>query len=49
MCRKQCLYGCCLMLFGLGVMVGHWLESWFLCSFGGLGLIALGFLILRRR
>ena len=49
MCRKRYLYGCCTLFFGLGVMVGYYLESWFLCSFGGFGLIVLGFLIMNRK
>jgi len=49
MCRKRYLHGCCVLFFGLGVMVGYCLESWFWCSFGGLGLIILGFVIMRRK
>ena len=47
MCRKRYLHGCCVLFFGLGIMVGCCLESWFWCSFGGLGLIVLGFVIMR--
>ena len=49
MCRKRFLHGCAIVAFGLGVMVGYCLESWFWCSFGGLGLITLGCAIMRRR
>lgn len=49
MCRKKYLHGCCALCFGLGVMVGHSLESWFLCCFGGLGIIFLGICMMRRR
>jgi len=49
MCRKRYLHGCCTLFFGLGVMVGYCLESWFLCSFGSLGLIIFGLAIMRRK
>ena len=49
MCRKRYLHGCSTLFFGLGVMVGYCLESWFLCSFGGLCLIILGFIIMNRK
>ena len=49
MCRRSQLQGCSILFFGLGVMIGHCLESWFLCSFGGLGLICLGLAVTRRR
>lgn len=49
MCRKSYLRGCCLMLFGLGLIVGHCLESWFLCCCGGVGLMAFGLVVSRRR
>ena len=49
MCRKSHMHGLCAMAFGFGLMVGYYLESWFLCSFGGLGVIFLGFAIFRRR
>jgi hypothetical protein len=48
MCRKSHLRGWCLLAFGLGLMVGHCLESWFLCGFGGFVLILLGFFIMGR-
>ena len=43
MCRKNHLHGCCVMAFGAGLIVGYCLESWAICCFGGLMLIALGF------
>ncbi|MBR2421692.1 MAG: hypothetical protein IKB09_05005 [Oscillospiraceae bacterium] len=49
MCRQNLLCGGCLLAFGLGVLVGKWLESGLLCHLIGFGLIALGFCILRRR
>lgn len=49
MCRKKVLHGCCVGVFGLGLIVGHCLESWFLCCGGGSVLLILGFCILRQR
>lgn len=49
MCRKKHLHGCCVVFFGLGLIVGHCLESWFLCAFGGLVLVGLGICIIRQR
>lgn len=49
MCRKRFLYGGCILCFGLGVMMGYYLESWFWCSFGGLGLVVLGLIVMCRR
>ena len=41
MCRKNQLWGCMLMAFGLGVLVGLWLEGGFFCHcFGFAGIIA---------
>lgn len=49
MCRKNHLRGCLLLGIGIGLLIGHCLESWFLCTFGGIGLILLGFLILKQK
>lgn len=49
MCRKSHLHGWCLAAFGLGLMLGRCLDSWFLCCFGGIGLIVLGFCVMRQR
>ena len=48
MCRKKQMHGFCCLCFGLGLMVGCWLESWFLCSVGGLALILLGMTLAKR-
>ena len=48
MCRQNLLYGGCVVAFGLGVLIGTWLESGLLCHLLGLGLIALGFCVIRR-
>ncbi len=49
MCRKNCLQGCCLAAFGLGLILGHCLESWLLCCCGGSMLLILGFCVLRKK
>lgn len=49
MCRKNYLHGCCLAAFGLGMLVGHCLDSWLLCSGLGLGLLILGFCVMRKK
>lgn len=49
MCRKNRLRGCCLICFGLGLILGHCLESWLLCCCGGLCLMALGCCVIRHR
>ncbi len=49
MCRKNRLHGLCILCFGLGLIVGHCLESWLLCCGGGVVLIGFGFVVSRRR
>ena len=48
MCRQNLLYGGCLLAFGLGVLLGAWMKSGFVCNLIGLGLIGLGVCVLRR-
>ncbi len=49
MCRKNHLHGCCALYFGLGLMVGHSIESWLVCVCGGIGLIVLGCIVMKQR
>ena len=49
MFRKNHLHGCYCLFFGLGLIVGHCVSSWFVCCCGGIALLALGFCIMRRR
>ena len=49
MFRKNHMRGCCCLFFGLGLILGHCVTSWFLCCGGGICLIVLGFCIMRRR
>ena len=48
-CRKNRLHGCCLIFFGLGLILGHCLESWFFCCCGGIGLIIFGIIVSKKR
>ena len=43
MCRKNQLCGCALITFGLGLLIGTWLESGFFSFLIGIGIMALGF------
>ncbi len=49
MCRRSHLRGWCLIALGLGLMIGHCMESWLLCSFGGFCLVILGLCVLRKK
>lgn len=49
MCRKEQVQSACLLCIGLGMILGHCLESWLLCCCGGSGLILLGLLFMKRR
>lgn len=49
MCRKQQLHGWCAVCFGFGLLVGHWVDAWFTCGFGGLALVILGFCLMGKR
>ena len=49
MCRKKTLQGCCCICFGFGLLVGYALESWFLCSGGGLAMLFLGLMLIKQR
>ena len=49
MWRRNCLWGWRLIFLGLGILLGYWVESWFWCFFVSVGLIGLGFSLLRRK
>lgn len=49
MCRRNHLCGCALVTFGLGLLIGTWLESGFVCFFIGLGIISLGFWCMKKK
>lgn len=49
MCRKSRMRGYCIVFFGIGLIIGQCLENWFLCCFGGIGLILLGFCVMHQK
>jgi len=49
MCRQNHLWGCAVIAFGLGVIIGMLLESGFMGLCLGFGLMVLGFCILHRK
>jgi len=49
MCRHNQLWGCTLLAFGLGVLVGLWIESGFLAHCFGFAMIILGWCIARKK
>ncbi len=49
MCRKNQLWGCAMLTFGLGLLIGIWLEGGFLAHCFGFGIIFLGCGVFRMR
>lgn len=49
MCRRQHLTGCIMLGFGLGLLIGQWLGSGFLCLCGGMVFITFGISGMRRK
>lgn len=49
MCRRYELWGWLLIAFGVGVLCGIFLESGFLCSCIGVGMVAGGIVILQKK
>lgn len=49
MCRQNQLWGLLTIAFGLGILVGLWLESGFFPYCIALGLLFLGYNIVRRK
>lgn len=49
MCRKNQLWGIAVLAFGLGLMVGCWMESEFVRNCLGFALIAGGILVLQKK
>ena len=47
MCRKKQAQGWCCLCFGLGLMVGFYLDSVLLCALGGLCLMIAGLALSR--
>ena len=48
MCRHNQLWGSILLAFGIGVLVGMWIEGGFFTYCFGFGLIACGFCVWRK-
>jgi len=42
MCRRNQMWGCALVAFGLGLLVGMWIEGGFLAHCLGFGIIFFG-------
>ncbi len=49
MCRQHKLWGCSVMTFGLGLLIGIWLEGGFWCHCLGIALVICGFMSLRKK
>ena len=49
MCRKNQLCGCAVMAFGVGVLLGLWIEGGFFAHCFGIGMLLLGFCIGRKK
>lgn len=49
MCRHNQLYGCMLLSFGFGILVGTWLSNVFWCHCLGIGLMLFGLAVCRRK
>ena len=49
MCRHNQLWGCILWAFGLGVLIGVWIEGGFFAHCFGIGMIVLGCFMFRNR
>ena len=49
MCRRNHLRGCLLLGLGIGILIGYLLDSWLLCSLGGIFLLVTGFCMMNRK
>ena len=49
MCRRNQLWGLAVLAFGLGLVVGSWLEPVFIRKCCGIGLMAVGVLIVQKK
>ena len=48
MCRHNHLWGSVLIAFGVGILVGNWLEGGFLCNCFAIGIMLVGIAVARR-
>ena len=49
MCRRQHLLGCIMLGFGLGLLIGRCIDSWFWCVCGGMVFAIIGFCGMSRK
>ncbi len=49
MCRHNQLWGCALIAFGLGLLVGTWLESGLFCHLLGFFVLFSGVAVCRKK
>lgn len=49
MCRRNKLTGCCLICFGLGILIGEWITASFICIIIGFAAVVLGMGVLRQK
>lgn len=49
MCRYHQLWGCIVMAFGIGVLIGLWIEGGFLAHCFGFSLIIVGVAVAKKR
>ena len=49
MCRRNQLWGLVILAFGFGLLVGCWLESELVRNCCGIGLMAVGLLVVQKK
>ncbi len=49
MCRQNQLWGLLQIAFGIGLLIGLWIEAGFLSHCFGFGMIILGCVVVKRR
>ena len=49
MCRRNQLWGCMLLAFGVGLLIGLWIECGFLAHCFGFALIVLGIGVAKKK
>ena len=49
MCRRNQLWGCCMIALGLGLLIGLCIASGFVCGCLGEGAVVLGLCLIQRK
>ena len=49
MCRQNQLWGCMLLAFGFGVLIGLWIQDGFLAYCFSLAMMLIGFGVMRKK